>query len=98
MFDTVHLGSKGIAMFCLNVKNCIINKKGIDKSKLPTTNQINHNNNEKYPYWEPNPGYSPPWQPPHQHQNHWTGDHSGSFPVGSFQLLNASNLHNGYQT
>ena len=43
MFDTVHLGSKGIAMFCLNVKNCIINKKGIDESKLPTTNQINHN-------------------------------------------------------
>ena len=69
MFDTVHLGSKGIAMFCLNIKNCIINTKCIDKSELPTTNQINHNNNEKYPYWEPNPGYSPPRQPPHQHQN-----------------------------
>ena len=96
-FDTVHLGSKGIALFCLNIKNCIIKKRAVnDNSKL--FNDNSNSNQFNFPYWKPNPNYKPARQPPHEQTNPWTGDHDGNFPVRSFKPFNSYDLHNGYQS
>ena len=97
MFDTVHLGSSGITLFCKNIKSCIVKPKEGFKT---CNNSPNHFlNDNKYPYWKPNPGYKPAAQPPRPHPYPWTGNHYHSnFPLQNIQPFNLSNLHNGYQS
>ena len=97
MFDTVHLGSKGISLFCLNIKNCIIKRRDIN-AKTDDSNINQSLNDNKYPYWKPNPGYRPARYSPPQHQYPWTGDHGENFPVRSFQPFLNNDLHYEYQS
>ena len=96
MFDTVHLGSRGISLFCKNIKECIVKPKVNAKTADSNVTQVLNDN--KYPYWKPNPGYRPAKQPLNQHSYPWTGNHDGNFPVLNFQPFHMSNLHNGYQS
>ena len=94
-FDTVHLGSKGISMFCMNIKSCIIKKKA-DHDNLNI--KLDKSHNVTYPYWKPNPSYKQSTQPPVFQPNPWTGNHNENFPVQSFQPFNINCSHNGYQS
>ena len=103
MFDTVHLGSKGIIVFCNNLKNCIVKLKkrdthGNSNVNFVTFNNVNSNSTDnKHPYWKPNPGYKPAHQQPIPHPYPWTGDHGRNFPVRNLQPFHLNDLSNGYQ-
>ena len=98
MLDTVHLGTKGVALFCLNIKNCILKKKAISINSEMSEYSKQNSNATSYPFWKPNPNYRPASQPPHEKPNPWTADHSRSFPVQSFQPFALNSIHNGYQS
>ena len=94
MFDTVHLGSKGISIFCANIKSCIFKKKVVKHDNgLPSSNTYS-----KFPFWNPNPNYKPSTRPLPSHSYPWTGEHSGGFSVKSPQPFQVNSFYNGYQS
>ena len=96
--DHVHLGSKGIALFCINIKKCIIKMK----SSVTTNNESSLNQNlvqeSKYPYWFPNKDYQPNLKAPTPHINPWTGDHNWTFTDRNFQPFLVTNSQDGFQS
>ena len=101
-FDTVHLGSKGLSIFCSNIKGCIIKKK-INKpqtgSKFSGNKHLDSKANANiFQYWNPNPGYRPSNRPLPFHSYPWTGDHGSNFSARSPQTFNITDFSNGYQS
>ena len=98
--DTVHLGSKGIALLCMNIKQCIIKMKSSANSSVDNLNQVNQNiaQEPKYPYWFPNHEYQSSVKAQTPESNPWTGEHNWNFPNRDFQIFNVNNTQNGYQT
>ena len=93
--DHVHLGSKGIALLCMNIKKCII------KMKANSENQSSPNhisNKSQFPYWFPNENYHPNMEAAIPQNNPWTGDHSWNFVERPHQSFLMSNSNNGYQS
>ena len=101
IFDTVHLGSKGLSIFCKNIKGCIIKKRSIKPQNDSYDNRNKHLDgkaNAGNHYWTPNPGYRPSNRPLPFHSQPWTGDHSSNFSASSPQTFNITDFNNGYQS
>ena len=95
IFDNVHLGSKGISLFCANIKNCIVKKRTTNGN---INNDSKVNSETRFPYWNPNPNYKPATYTPLSHPYPWTGDHGAGFSASNPQHFHMNNLHNGYQS
>lgn len=97
--DTVHLGSKGIALLCMNIKKSIVKMKPSTESFHQNTNSSHQNitHEPRYPYWSPNSQYNPDLKASPPQHNPWTGDHSSNFSENGHQIFNVNNSLNGYQ-
>ena len=103
-YDAVHLGSKGIALFCMNIKQCIIKPKSHLNDSFSHENPTNQSSASKYPYWTPNNEYRQNMKAPAPTFTPWTGDHNWNFNNQGSQLFESIqpfpvNINqNGYQS
>lgn len=98
--DTVHLGSKGIALLCMNIKKCIVKlKPTAPLNNVHENSNMNQNivENSKYPYWFPNQDYHPDLKAPTPIKNPWNGNHGCNFADRSFQPFSLS-FSDGFQS
>jgi len=102
VFDTVHLGSRGLAIFCKNIKSVIVKekiKKPLNNSDANSSNHLDADKvNHGFQYWNPNPVYRPSNRPLPFHSYPWNGDHSRNFSSSSPQIFNITDFNNGYQS
>ena len=101
MNDLVHLGRKGIAIFCLNIKRCIVKMKN-DYSVKVDSNVVEIPPESSYPYFNPNPNYSEPpinesVSPSQARFEVHNGDYSQAFHLGKPQTFDLNCMYNGYQ-
>ena len=97
IFDTVHLGSRGISVFCANIKGSIITKK-----KPENTSKIHIASNSvksgpQYMFWNPHHNYRPSNRPLPTHVNPWDGNHIDNFLNRNPQPILLDSFNNGYQ-
>ena len=94
--DSVHLGSKGIALLCMNIKHSIIKMKSSPSNQNLSSQKVVQTQ-ANYPYWVPNENYRPNMKAPTPINYPWTGDHNWNFEHQSSQSYLLNDYNDGFQ-
>ena len=100
LHDLVHLGSKGLTVFCMNIKQVIVKMKH-ENNIINNPNIVQIPLDSKFPYFNPNPNYSHNVDKSAISYSEsriplYNGNYSKAVQYGGLQPFD-TNIYNGYQ-